>query len=223
MATTDALRSRIEGLLADARARDRARASERETGMEAVEARLRRFEALARRWTQEIVLPRLATLAGLFPNARPATASSSGHRVELVLEHCEEYPVEGRIDVVLEPGPERGRARVRFHPSIIPILMDYEGQAAAEFELEAPDQARLEQFLDERILRFVADYLRVRDPSSAYQRDRLVTDPVCGMTLRRAEAAGRCEHEGRTYYFCAASCRERFAADPGRYAPVATR
>jgi Cu+-exporting ATPase len=42
-------------------------------------------------------------------------------------------------------------------------------------------------------------------------------DPVCGMTVDPATAKFRHEHAGRTYYFCAASCRERFAADPGRY------
>ena len=61
------------------------------------------------------------------------------------------------------------------------------------------------------------DYLRVREPDSPYQKDRLVTDPVCGMTLRRTEAAAKLEHGGRVYYFCVTQCRERFAADPDRF------
>jgi YHS domain-containing protein len=51
-------------------------------------------------------------------------------------------------------------------------------------------------------------------------RDRLpatATDPVCGMNVNPATAAGSAVHEGRTYYFCNPSCLHRFQADPGRY------
>lgn len=43
-------------------------------------------------------------------------------------------------------------------------------------------------------------------------------DPVCGMTLRRADAAAAVDHHGVVYFFCSADCRDRFAADPDRYA-----
>jgi xanthine dehydrogenase accessory factor len=39
-------------------------------------------------------------------------------------------------------------------------------------------------------------------------------DPVCGMTVQVASARYRATHEGRTYYFCSAGCREAFLADP---------
>ena len=41
-------------------------------------------------------------------------------------------------------------------------------------------------------------------------------DPVCGMKVT-AESTHRFEHDGQTYFFCAARCREKFAADPQRY------
>jgi Cu+-exporting ATPase len=44
-----------------------------------------------------------------------------------------------------------------------------------------------------------------------------VKDPVCGMTVDPATAKYHAEHEGHTYYFCAARCREKFAADPSAY------
>jgi xanthine dehydrogenase accessory factor len=46
-------------------------------------------------------------------------------------------------------------------------------------------------------------------------------DPVCGMTVRVAEARYRAQHAGRDFYFCAAGCRERFLAGPGRYLAMA--
>jgi Cu+-exporting ATPase len=45
----------------------------------------------------------------------------------------------------------------------------------------------------------------------------LATDPVCGMQVDPHPAKHRAEHEGRTYYFCSAGCREKFVADPKRY------
>ena len=42
-------------------------------------------------------------------------------------------------------------------------------------------------------------------------------DPVCGMTVDLAHAAGSYEHAGQTYYFCNVSCLNRFKADPPRY------
>lgn len=41
-----------------------------------------------------------------------------------------------------------------------------------------------------------------------------VTDPVCGMEIDPAEAAGTWEYKGRTYHFCHPSCLERFQASP---------
>jgi P-type Cu+ transporter len=44
-----------------------------------------------------------------------------------------------------------------------------------------------------------------------------VLDPVCGMRVDPATAKHRCSHNGQDYFFCSARCRERFAADPGKF------
>ena len=50
-------------------------------------------------------------------------------------------------------------------------------------------------------------------------------DPVCGMTVDPASAAGTYEHDEVSYFFCSTHCLERFKADPRKYlvksAPVA--
>src|SRR5574337_891622 len=45
----------------------------------------------------------------------------------------------------------------------------------------------------------------------------MVRDPVCGMTIDEADAAATSRHDGRTIYFCAARCKEKFDAAPEKY------
>ena len=42
-------------------------------------------------------------------------------------------------------------------------------------------------------------------------------DPVCGMTVDKANAAARSEYEGATYYFCSTGCRTKFDKDPAHF------
>lgn len=44
-----------------------------------------------------------------------------------------------------------------------------------------------------------------------------VKDPVCGMEVTPAKAAGSFEYRGDTYYFCGKGCLAKFQADPLKY------
>ncbi|HET6913362.1 MAG TPA: heavy metal translocating P-type ATPase [Rhodanobacteraceae bacterium] len=48
-------------------------------------------------------------------------------------------------------------------------------------------------------------------------KDAVATDPVCGMKVDPATAKHSAVHGRRTYYFCAARCRDKFVADPQHY------
>jgi Cu+-exporting ATPase len=45
----------------------------------------------------------------------------------------------------------------------------------------------------------------------------VVRDPVCGMDIETAAAAGHAEHAGQTYYFCGSKCKEKFDNNPAQY------
>jgi Cu+-exporting ATPase len=45
----------------------------------------------------------------------------------------------------------------------------------------------------------------------------MATDPVCGMSVEPASAAGTFAYAGSTYHFCSPRCLEKFKADPQRY------
>jgi P-type Cu+ transporter len=45
-----------------------------------------------------------------------------------------------------------------------------------------------------------------------------VTDPVCGMVIDPAKAAGTSTYQGKTVHFCSAGCKQRFEASPQQFA-----
>jgi Cu+-exporting ATPase len=61
----------------------------------------------------------------------------------------------------------------------------------------------------------VARFLRIdlRKGATAMHKD-----PICGMDVDPAEAAGKSEYKGKTYYFCSTGCKEKFDANPSQYA-----
>ena len=44
-----------------------------------------------------------------------------------------------------------------------------------------------------------------------------VKDPVCGMTVDPGEAL-KSEYQGEAHYFCCSGCKQKFDANPSRYA-----
>ncbi len=47
--------------------------------------------------------------------------------------------------------------------------------------------------------------------------DSRAIDPVCGMRVDPQKTQHRHSFEGRTYYFCSAGCKTKFATGPAKY------
>jgi YHS domain-containing protein len=45
----------------------------------------------------------------------------------------------------------------------------------------------------------------------------MAIDPVCGMEVDEASAAGQSEYQGTTYYFCSPGCKRAFDKEPEKY------
>ena len=46
----------------------------------------------------------------------------------------------------------------------------------------------------------------------------MATDPVCNMVIEESKAAATSTYKGKTYYFCAVSCKTTFDKNPEKYA-----
>jgi Cu+-exporting ATPase len=45
----------------------------------------------------------------------------------------------------------------------------------------------------------------------------LMKDSVCGMMVDERKTKLKSEHEGKTFYFCSAACKNAFDKDPHKY------
>jgi len=45
----------------------------------------------------------------------------------------------------------------------------------------------------------------------------MAKDPVCGMEVDEKKAAVKFQHQGKTYVFCAPSCKAKFEKAPEKY------
>ena len=45
----------------------------------------------------------------------------------------------------------------------------------------------------------------------------MAVDLICGMQVDEKKAAATYEYKGKTYYFCAVGCKNKFAEDPEKF------
>ncbi len=50
----------------------------------------------------------------------------------------------------------------------------------------------------------------------------MAIDPVCKMTVDEKTATLKSDYQGKTYYFCNASCKATFDKNPAKYAGGST-
>lgn len=220
MNDVSSLEQRLASLLAGAKERRAQERAERESEMQELEPRRISFERTARSWVGDLVVPRLHALALALHQAGDVEHVGSGCSACLKLGRSEEYPVVGSLTVSIIPDARYDRAYVHVRPALSPMLAGHPTESHSEFELNSDATPSLVRFLDDQLVNFAESYLRASEPDSPYQHSSLVTDPVCGMTFQRASSAKSHEHGGKRFYFCAATCADRFRLSPDLYLPT---
>lgn len=209
----EAIDSRI-GSAASLRDADARKLAEAMRGRDGV---LLAFERVAETIHDAIIRPRCAALASRFEHASVEHLASPGGLYSLcVFRPTDRFPATAVVCLGVTLEEEWGRGAMSFSAELTPGLVDYERGDVVAVPLEHPPWNELAAWVETKLLRFVESYLLVeRDPS--YQRGNVRIDPVCHMAVPTAIAVESLIHDGRAYYFCAPSCRERFAANPELY------
>lgn len=182
-----------------------------------LERKHERFSENAERLIRTVVQPRVEKLASYFDNAELLGADQAGrHHCTCRFAHAERFPATTKLDFACCHDEQLEKLVVFYTLEILPILFPYNRQDEVVFPVDRVDEKRLAAWVDQKIVEFVEAYLRL-EHASHYQKENLVTDPVCGMRINKTVAAAQMEYAGQIHYFCAVACRTKFAENPQRY------
>jgi YHS domain-containing protein len=212
------LEQRIEERLAAAKERRMAEQTTVRRDMEEREQRTIPFAAAAQRRMDSIIRPRMLKLASLFRNSHPSDKDVSvGYGVVCEFDHTPEYPAGTRLEIGISADAAMENMILTYNLQILPIYFQFDGHDQFVVSLSAVDDGAVAAWMDRKVLDFTDTYLKLQ-VIDQYQQENMVVDPVCGMRINRAIAAGTAQHNGRSYYFCAEQCQRKFTKDPERYA-----
>ncbi len=92
---------------------------------------------------------------------------------------------------------------------ILPIYFKFNPHAELEIPLGKVDRAKIEAWLDDRLIEFAQTYITLHF-TDQYQKDHMVTDPVANVRFPKAFAQSTFEKAGNTYYFISDQTRREF-------------
>ncbi|MBI1919511.1 MAG: YHS domain-containing protein [Geobacter sp.] len=168
-----------------------------------------RFASVAQQIIGSVIRPRMEELARHFENAElKVLQGNSGFHCVCDFAHTPRFPATVSFDICLLPGESKD-IKVRSDIQIYPILMEYKRDDTMSFPLDGPEEA-IGPWVEERIVEFLDTYLRL-ETHPYYQKDNIVTDPVCGMQISAIAATSKIECGSHTVYFCSDACKEAFS------------
>ncbi len=185
-----------------------------------LEQRFGRFGQTADRILQTLIRPRLQKLAEHFDNAELLPPEQSGrYRCDCRFRHAERFPATAKLTLSVSHDSRVEKLIAGYDLEILPTFFQFERHDEIVFPLDGVDESRLAQWLDAKLLQFVDTYLQL-EMADQYQKENLVTDPVCGSRITKVCAVARQEYQGRTVYFCSRVCHSKFTAEPHLYTPA---
>jgi len=182
--------------------------------------RRRRFEEIAARLSETVIQPRLETLASYFSNANLTNNESSGLG-ECWFGYCERFPASTKVAFLVEHDVRFENVAVCYEVSMMPMFIRFNEHDRLTLVLNEVNEDRVADWVDERLLEFLDAYLRIDRGGEDFE-DEPVSDPVCGMRIRRSAAAASDSYYGHPYFFCSEDCLEKFQEDATQYALIKT-
>lgn len=156
------------------------------------------------------------------PPARPRSpaARETLYAVIATMGHNDEESLAAAIEI--DPAYLAVVASRKRFGEIRATLLDRGVPAAALDKVHNPAGLDLGARRPEEVaLSILAEIVQLRRVAEAERpepvRELEAVDPVCGMSVVVAGARHKGDHDGRTYYFCNARCREKFLAAPAHY------
>jgi YHS domain-containing protein len=186
--------------------------------MGGLEPRRRLFAEVSRHLIGDIIEPRMAVVAEPFANAQP---DRNAHQDRSVwwFGYCERFPVTARLEIGVGHTETVEQVQLRYELELMPTFTKYDAHDRLVELLDSIDEEAVADWVEQKLLEFLGNYLKVDRGRNDFE-DEAVTDPVCGMRIRRSAAAANSEFKGHPYYLCSPACRSRFDAAPEHYVTV---
>jgi len=217
MADLDALVREIESRLKAAEENRQCDQRHVQTEMAGLERRHEAFSRIADRLMANVVRPRAERLVKFFDNAQLSNENDRGrYRCLCGFSHSERFPATVKLEFSVAHDEEVRNIIVSRDLCILPVFFKFSPHEKVEYPVEQVNEAQVVAWVEQQIIAFVETYLLL-EQSDQYQQETLVTDPVCGMRIRKSLAAAKHECRGVTYHFCTEKCRESFVEAPDQY------
>jgi YHS domain-containing protein len=191
-----------------------------EAYMAALKARQQQFSEAAKALIARVVKPRLDAVAELFRSARTITDEQTG-RCWCWFASSDRFPVTAKVEFVLEHDESVEHVFVRYEACLMPVFIRFQPHDKLTTRLDAINPEQIADWVEERVLEFLETYLH-HDRGQEDLEEDILTDPVCGMRLRRSDVQGQADYRGHPYYFCSTECREKFERKPEDFVTVRT-
>jgi YHS domain-containing protein len=171
--------------------------------------RRERFAAVARQKLESVIHPRMEELLRHFDNgAITECHGDTNFHCICTFTHTPRFPATVSLDISVLPGESHTGLTTRYDLEILPVLMEYKRNDEMTFPLDAPDELVC-LWVEEKIVEFIDTYLSL-ETHPLYQKDNIVSDPICGMQISAIAATSAVELTGHTFYFCSEVCKAAF-------------
>lgn len=215
MTSLDSLKKRLDSVLQVQQQRQTHDHEELEVKMAELARRRLEFSKRAPELFETVIEPRLRLFAEQLPDSL-YTRTTHGHSGIVSINRHRRYAAMVELEVSVTCDGQVEQILVPYELRIIPILIQFEREDTLSLPLFEADAAAVRAFVDSKLEGAARSYVELTN-NPHYQREHLVIDPVCGMTIHEDQAAAVVEHEGRKIFFCAQVCKERFEQDPSEF------
>lgn len=158
---------------------------------------------------RDVWRPRLEALAHEFGDRLKATPHVTPGRREALFEVTS--PLASiKLKFTASANADVTELVLTYDLDILPILMKFERHSEIAFPLDKIDEAKMAEWVDDRIITFVRTYLEMHS-NQYYLKDQMVEDPVAHVRFPKFAAAATRKRGDETLYFISETTAAEFS------------
>jgi YHS domain-containing protein len=220
MSTVEEFRSKLKSRVVAAGNAPGWQSADAEAYMAALRLRRQQFDDSAKSLLATVIKPRLEAVTEPFPSARAMT-DEQACRCWCWFASSDRFPITAKVEFAVEHDESVERMFVRYEGCLMPVFVRFQPHDKLTIRLNEINPEQIADWVEERIFEFLEAYLH-HDRGQDDLEEDILTDPVCGMRLRRSDVRAQTDHRGHPYFFCSTECRDKFEGKPEEFVTVRT-